>query len=98
MHDATAVVYTLLGLGLSIAGGVLALTRGRAPRSFYATDVYHMTMRSHRRFALLSAAFASGFLMALFWPVLAIPLLAVYTLLLVIYASSFARGFSGEDE
>ncbi len=95
----TAVVYALVGLGLSLAGGALALGRARVPRaSFYAAEVYHMTARSHRRFAALSAVFAGGFLLALRWPILDTPLLAVYTLLLVIYASSFARGFSGEDE
>jgi hypothetical protein len=98
MPDPTGAVYAVLGLALSLGGGALALWRGRAPRSFYAADVYHMTRRSHRRFAALSAAFGAGFLVSLRWPVLNLPLLAVYTLLLVLYASSFARGFSGEDE
>jgi hypothetical protein len=91
-------MYAVLGLVLCAAGGSLALTRVRAPRSFYAADVYHMTRRSHRRFAAVSAAFAAGFLIALRWSILDLPLLAVYTLLLVLYASSFARGFSGEGE
>jgi hypothetical protein len=98
MPDPTGAVYAVLGLALSLGGGALAFWRGRAPRSFYAADVYHMTRRSHRRFAALSAAFGAGFLVSLRWPVLNLPLLAVYTLLLVLYASSFARGFSGEDE
>jgi len=98
MRDSTTALYTLLGLVLSLGGGVLAALRARAPRSFYAADVYHMTARSHRRFAALSAAFAAGFLLGLRWTVVAIPLLAVYTLLLVLYASSFARGFSHDDD
>jgi hypothetical protein len=98
MRDATGSLYALLGLGLSLAGAMFALTRARAPRSFYAADVYHLTLRSHRRFAALSAAFAAAFLLALRWPQLDVPLLAVYTLALVLYLSSFARGFSGEDE
>jgi hypothetical protein len=98
MRDATAAVYAILGLALSLGGGTLALWRARAPRSFYAADVYHMTRRSHRRFAALSAAFAAGFAASLRWPVINLPLLAAYTLLLVLYSSSFARGFSGEDE
>ena len=91
-------MYAVLGLVLSVGGAVLALTRARAPRSFYAADVYHMTRRSHRRFAALSAAFGAGFLAALRCPVITVPLLAIYTLLLVLYATSFARGFSGEDD
>jgi hypothetical protein len=98
MHDATAALYAVLGIVLSLGGAALAFTRGRAPQSFYAADVYHMTGRSHRRFALLSIVFAAGFVLALRWPLLDLPLLALYTLLLVLYASSFARGFSGEDE
>jgi len=90
--------YAALGLGLSLGGAALALTRARGRRSFYASDVYHMTARSHRRFAALSALFAVASALALLWPVLAIPLLAVYALLLILYLSSFARGFSGEDE
>lgn len=98
MGDTTATLYALLGLVLSLAGAAVALARGRAPKSFYAADVYHLTPRSHRRFAALSAVFAGGFLAALRWPVIDVPLLAIYTLLLVLYGSSFARGFSGEDD
>ncbi len=100
MHalDSIGAVYALLGLALSAAGIVLALSRGRAARSFYATDVYHMTSRTHRRFALVSAACALGFIAALRWTAIGIPLLGGYTLLIVLYASSFARGFTGDDE
>jgi hypothetical protein len=98
MPDPAAAVYAILGIVLSCGGGGLALWRARAPRSYYAAEVYHMTRRSHRRFAALSAVFAAGFAAALRWPVLNLPLLSAYTLLLVLYASSFARGFSGEDE
>jgi hypothetical protein len=97
VRDQSGAFYAILGLLLSLSGAALALTR-RAPRSFYAADVYHMTLRSHRRFAATSGAFAGGFLGALRWPVLDLPMLAVYTLLLVLYASSFARGFSEDDE
>jgi hypothetical protein len=98
MRDSAIALYTLAGLVLSLGGGVLGGLRARSPHSFYAADVYHMTARSHRRFAALSAAFAAGFLLGLHWTGIAIPLLAVYTLLLVLYASSFARGFSHDDD
>jgi hypothetical protein len=100
MGDPTARAYAVLGLGLSLGGAGLALTLtlGRAQRSFYASGVYYLTARSHRRFAAVSALFAAAFGLALRWPVLDVPLLAVYVLSLVFYVSSFARGFSGEDE
>ncbi len=98
MTDSIASVYAWAGLALCAGGAAFALTRRRSPHSFYAADVYGMTERSHRRFALLSAGFAGGFALALRWPILDVPLLAIYVLLLVLYLSSFARGFSGEDE
>jgi hypothetical protein len=98
MRDTTTVRYALFGIGLALAGGAFAFNRARARRSFYAADVYHLTARSHRRFAALSGVFAAGFLFALRWPPFEIPLLAVYTLLLVLYATSFARGFSSEED
>ncbi len=91
-------LYALAGVLASLSGAGVALARTRGARSFYAADVYHMTQRSHRRFAAASVVFAAAFIAALRWPVLTIPLLAVYALLLVLYLSSFARGFSGEDD
>lgn len=80
------------------AGGALAYFRGRRATSFYASDVYHMTERSHRQFAWASVGFVAAFAASLRWDVLAVPLLALYVLALILYLSSFARGYSGEDE
>jgi hypothetical protein len=97
--DRIDVIYAGIGAALSCGAAAVAFLRSRAARgSSYAEGVYHMTERSHRRFAALSTAFGAGFLAASRWPGFVIPLLAVYTLLLVLYASSFARGFSGEDD
>ncbi len=98
MGDATATGYAILGIALALIGALVSLGRVRAARSFYAADVYHMTARSHRRFAFASAAFAVAFAASIGWPPATIPLLAVYVLLLVLYGSSFARGFSSDDE
>jgi len=91
-------VYAAIGIALSCAGAIFACTRRRAPASVYASEMYQLSSRSHRIFALASVAFALAFAPALKWTVLAVPLLAVYTLVLIFYLSSFARGFSGEDE
>jgi hypothetical protein len=90
--------YAAFGLLLSLAGAAFAFSRERAAHSFYAADVYHLTARSHRRFVALSALTAAGFVIALRWPIIELPLLALYTLLLVLYASSFARGFADDDQ
>jgi hypothetical protein len=98
VHVEIGGVYAIAGAALALAGALLALTRARRPPSFYAAGVYHMTRRSHRRFAALSSVALLGFFVALRWPFIVLPLLAIYTLAFVLYASSFARGFSGEDE
>ena len=91
-------MYAAIGIGLSCAGALFALVRSRAPASFYAAGVYNMTVRSHRAFAIASVAFAAAFALALVWRPLSVPLLALYTLANIFYLSSFARGFSSEDE
>lgn len=91
-------VYVIAGIVLSVLGAVLALARGRSAPSFYARDVYAMTGRSHVAFAAISAAFALAFVGSLRVPALGVPLLAVYTLLLVLYGASFLRGYGGEEE
>lgn len=92
-------MYAGIGVALSCMTVLFALLRARAPASFYASGVYNMTAQSHRTFAIISIAFACAFLVAYALPqVIAVTLLAVYTLVLIFYFSSFARGFSGEDE
>lgn len=89
-------MWAWIGIVVAALGGLVALRNARGPvRSFYAAEVYGMSRRSHARFALLSGAFVAAFAAALFLPMLPpIPILAVYTLLLVLYGASFARGFS----
>jgi FtsH-binding integral membrane protein len=92
-------MYAIIGIVLSIAAALFALRQARKSASFYANDVYHMTARSHRNFIVVSLGFAAVFALALrLAQAAAITLLAVYTLLLILYLSSFARGYSGEDE
>jgi hypothetical protein len=92
-------MYAGIGVALSCITVAFALLRARAPASFYASGVYNMTAQSHRTFAIISIAFAFAFLVAYALPqVIAVTLLAAYALVLIFYFSSFARGFSGEDE
>ena len=89
----------------AITGAVVALLaaatawRQRRRRSFYATEVYAITDRTHQRFIVTSLAFALAFaLLAWRWEAAATPVLAVYAVLAILYFSSFVRGASGEDE
>jgi len=62
------VTWAFIGIGVSLAAGLFAFARARREtRSFYEFDVYGMTARSHRRFALLSLAFAAAFSVRLLW-------------------------------
>jgi hypothetical protein len=91
-----ALVWSAIGLGLTVLGAAAALVRAhRGDLPGYDAEGYGMTARSHLRFAWLSAAFAALF--GLSFGVHALPapvVLAAYTLALALYASSFARGAS----
>ena len=89
-------MWAFIGVALTALGVGLGLWNGRpAASNPYAAAEYGMSPRSHRRFAIVSAIFALVFVSALF--VKSIPgviVLGAYVLLLVLYATSFARGFS----
>jgi uncharacterized membrane protein (DUF4010 family) len=92
-------MYAIIGVGLSVAAALIARKQARGPATAYAAGVYHMTARAHRNFMLMSLVFAAGFAWTWRFPqTVAIVLLGLYTFLLIFYFSSFARGFSGEDE
>ncbi len=88
-----------IGLALAVGTALFAAFRSlRAKRNFYAADVYGMTARSDRAYALIGTAFALLFLAAIFVRGLpTVPLLAAYVLIAIFYFSSFARGFSDEE-
>lgn len=82
----TAVILTALFKSKRTGGG------------YYAGDVYGMTAGQHLGYAALAALFAALFLAAMFLRVIpSIPLLAAFTLVFILYFSSFARGFSDEE-
>lgn len=92
-------MWTAIGLALCCIVIVVSLTKSkRVDGSYYASEVYGMTTRTHRAYAGLSALFAALFVAAFFTPLVpAVPLLAAYALVFIFYFSSFARGFSDEE-
>ena len=60
----------------------------------YAGEVYAMTPRKHRRYALLGFVFALAIVGAQALHLPTLPLDAVLTLVIVFYLTSFLRGFS----
>lgn len=93
-------VWNWIGAALAGSCTLLALRQARLPSaSLYQTMVYGMSARSHCRFALLSGSFTLLFLAGSIWSGLpTLPLLAVYTVLAILYGASFVRGATGEDE
>lgn len=94
-------MWAWIGAALALGGTLLAVGRARRSElSYYESQVYHMTRRSHLRFAAVSALFVLLFVAAGLLPAIpaAVPLLALYTVLIVLYGASFVRGASGEDE
>ena len=86
----------------AVLSGLLALAafgRRRRPGTYYDRDVYGMTASSHARYALVFAGFTALFAAAAFLPGFpTLPALAVFAVVALVYATSFLRGASGEDE
>lgn len=89
------------GMGLALCCILLAVagwkSRGGSA-NYYERDVYMMSSRTHRAYALVSVAFACLFALSYAYGAIpVIPLLGAYTLVFIFYFSSFARGFSDQD-
>jgi hypothetical protein len=91
-------MWAWIGAVAAVAGTLLGARNARSRTANpYAAEEYGMGRRSHARFALASAAFAVAFAVAgASVRAAVIPLLAVYVLLLILYLTSFARGFSDQ--
>jgi hypothetical protein len=93
-------IWALIGMLLAV---VLAIAAGwfaeHPPTNAHASGTYAMTPQTHRIFAGISGTFAL-FFMGTAWRAQesAPPLLAIFVLVVILYASSFARGATGEDE
>lgn len=88
---------SLLGALAALALGAAAW-RGKDVKGFYSSEVYGMTARSHRRFAVLCLGFAGGFGLTAAWPLF--PAAVVWALFLtaaLLYGTSFLRGYADDD-
>lgn len=91
-------MWCVVGLILALIVAAIAWRSSRAPGGFYDREVYAMDATAHRRYALLSLAFALYFAIAyvLHREAAGIAGLALYALVAVFYATSFLRGASDE--
>lgn len=93
-------MWHLIGLAASLGLAVLAWRRDpQRSGNPFERDVYGMERRTHQAYALAWLGFAGLFAAGLVWSNLpAVPILAVFAVLAILYCASFVRGASGEDE
>lgn len=93
-------IWSLAGAAIALGVAAVAWRRSRSPGGFYDRQAYGMDGAAHRRYAILSLAFAAffaatcagGFVLA------GIVGLALYALIAVFYATSFLQGAPDQDE
>jgi hypothetical protein len=91
-------LYSAAGVVAASIVAVVAWRCSRSPGGFYDRDVYGMSATIHRRYALVSLAFALYFTIAcmLRLDTAGIAGLALYALIAVFYAASFLQGAHDE--
>lgn len=91
-------LWSITGLVLALTVAVAALRCSRSPGGYHDRLTYGMSSGTHRRYAMLSTAFALYFAAMLSFRLetAGIAGLALYALVAVFYASSFLRGASDE--
>ncbi|MDQ6930793.1 MAG: hypothetical protein M3126_09040 [Candidatus Eremiobacteraeota bacterium] len=91
-------LWALSGLVLSVLTGAMAMRAAGRGDASHASEVYGMTPASHRRFAAACAFFAAIFALAAAWPLIpAVAVFGAFVLALILYGSSFLRGYADED-
>jgi hypothetical protein len=92
-------MWVVSGLVLSIVLALVAWARSKAASgTYYESQVYGMGPAAHRGYCLAFAGLAVALLGALMWPAIALPVLAVFAVVAILYGATFLRGASGEEE
>lgn len=98
MQNAANTVWSWIGFSLAVALATVAWYRSRASGSYYDADVYAMTGRTHRAYAVAGLAFALFFVvtLALHWDGAGIAGLTAYAVVAIFYATSYLQGASDD--
>ncbi len=94
-------MWSLIGLFVAIVVAAIAWQRSRrSSGGYYDAQIYAMTARTHRGYALASLAFGAFFAttFVLRLDSAGVAGLALYAVIAVFYIASFLRGASDEDE
>ena len=92
-------MWSLAGLVAALCMALFALLRSRRAGGYYDAQVYEMTARTHRAYAIAALAFVAffGATFALRAESVAVMGMAVFAVAAAFYGASFLRGAS-EDE
>ena len=92
-------VWSLAGAIAALATALFAWLRSRRAGGYYDAQVYAMTARTHRAYALAALAFAAffGATFALRRESVGIVGLAAYAVVAAFYGTSFLRGASDDE-
>jgi hypothetical protein len=93
-------VWNVVGLALASFVALAAWRRSQGAGGFYDRETYGMGPSAHRRYAAVSAAFAGFFAVAyaLRAETAGVIALALYAVIALLYATSFLRGATADDE
>lgn len=91
-------LYSAAGVVAASIVAIAAWRCSRSPGGFYDREVYGMSAAAHRRYAVVSLAFAAYFAIsyALRLDTAGIAGLALYAVIAVFYAASFLQGAPDE--
>jgi hypothetical protein len=91
-------IWSAAGIAVAFVVTAVAWRCSRTPGGFYDREVYAMSSSTHRRYALVSLAFAAYFAAAyaLRLETAGIAGLALYAVIAIVYAASFLQGASDE--
>jgi hypothetical protein len=93
-------LWSVIGFALALGVAAAAWRRSRSQGGYYDRETYGMDSMAHKRYALLSLAFAAYFAVTygLRLQSAGIAGLALYALIAVLYATSFLQGAPDRDE
>lgn len=91
-------IWSAGGIAVALVVAAVAWRCSRSPGGFYDREVYGMSSSNHRRYAIVSLAFAAYFaaMYALRLETAGIAGLALYALIAILYAASFLQGAPDE--
>ncbi len=90
--------WAVIGFLGSLLLGAFAYSRSRVPGGFFDTQVYGMTARTHRSYAIAGLMFAGVFAAAwVFKLQIEIAAFTAFVLVAIFYLTSFLRGAHEDD-